>query len=66
MGDIVSHVTFTPDGKHALATKFNAHKVALLDVNGDEVTYTKLDLPNWAMALQRGGGPEREDCAQRR
>jgi DNA-binding beta-propeller fold protein YncE len=38
-------VTFTPDGKHALATKFNAHKVALLDVNGDKVTYTKLDLP---------------------
>jgi len=35
MGDIVSHVTFTPDGKHALAAKFNAHKVALLDVNGD-------------------------------
>jgi DNA-binding beta-propeller fold protein YncE len=45
MGDIVSHVTFTPDGKHALAAKFNAHKVALLDVNGDKVTYTKLDLP---------------------
>jgi DNA-binding beta-propeller fold protein YncE len=45
MGDIVSHVEFTPDGKHALATKFNAHKVSLLDVNGDKVTYAKLDLP---------------------
>ena len=45
MGDIVAHVTFTPDGKHALAAKFNNHKVALLDVNGDKVTYNKLDLP---------------------
>ena len=45
MGDIVSHVVFTPDGKRALATKFNAHKVSLLDVNGDKVTYGKLDLP---------------------
>src|SRR5262249_57739611 len=24
---------------------FNAHKVSLLDINGDKVTYTKLDLP---------------------
>jgi DNA-binding beta-propeller fold protein YncE len=45
MDDIVTHVTFTPDGKRALATKFNANKVSLLDVNGDKVTYTKLDLP---------------------
>ena len=45
MGDVVSHVEFTPDGKRALATKFNAHKVSLLDINGDKVTYTKLDLP---------------------
>jgi DNA-binding beta-propeller fold protein YncE len=45
MGDEVSHVTFTPDGKRALATKFSAHKVALLDVAGDKVTYSKLDLP---------------------
>lgn len=43
--DVVSHVVFTPDGKRALASKFNAHKVALLDVNGDKVTYSKLDLP---------------------
>ena len=45
MGDVVSHVTFTPDGKRALATTFNAHKVSLLDVNGDKVIYNKLDLP---------------------
>jgi DNA-binding beta-propeller fold protein YncE len=41
MGDIVSAVAFTPDGKRVLATKFNAHKVALLDVDGDKVTYSK-------------------------
>src|SRR5262249_18174888 len=45
LGDILSHVEFTPDGKRALATKFNAHKVLLLNVDGDKVTYSKLDLP---------------------
>jgi DNA-binding beta-propeller fold protein YncE len=45
MGGIVSHAVFTPDGKHTLVTKFNDHKVSLLDVNGDKVTYSKLDLP---------------------
>ena len=45
LGGIVSHAVFTPDGKHALVTKFNDHKVSVLDVNGDKVTYSKLDLP---------------------
>ncbi len=46
MGDEVTSVVFTPDGKRALATKFSANKVALLDINGDKVTYNnKLDLP---------------------
>src|SRR2546423_1935724 len=45
MGGIVSHAVFTPDGKRALVVKFNDHKVSLLDVNGDKVTYSKLDLP---------------------
>jgi DNA-binding beta-propeller fold protein YncE len=44
MGDEVSQVVFTPDGRRALATKFAAHKVALLDVAGDKVTYGKLDV----------------------
>ena len=44
MGDEVSAVVFTPDGKHALATKNAANKVALLDVAGGKVTYTKRDL----------------------
>ena len=45
MGDIVTHVAFTPDGKRALATKFSAHKLSLLEVgeNG-KVTYNKIDL----------------------
>ena len=45
MGDSVAHVVFTPDGKRALAVKFPAHKVALLEVNGEKVTYTKYDMP---------------------
>jgi DNA-binding beta-propeller fold protein YncE len=45
MGEEVSHVVFTPDGKRALATKFPGNKVALLDVAGDKVTYAKQDLP---------------------
>src|SRR5712691_3188591 len=48
MGDEVSQVVFTPDGKRALATKFPAHKVALLEVDGDKVTYNKVD---WAAGL---------------
>jgi DNA-binding beta-propeller fold protein YncE len=44
MGDEVSQVVFTPDGKRALATKFAAHKVALLEVDGAKVTYTKTDI----------------------
>ena len=45
MGDSVAHATFMPDGKRAMAVKFPAHKVSLLDVAGDKVTYEKLDLP---------------------
>ncbi len=45
MGDSVAHVVFTPDGKRALAVKFPAHKVALLEVEGQKVTYTKYDMP---------------------
>lgn len=45
MGDSVAHAAFTPDGKRALAVKFSAHKVSLLEVAGDKVTYGKLDLP---------------------
>lgn len=43
--DQVSTVAITPDGKHALAVKSNANKVALLSIDGQKVTYDKRDLP---------------------
>src|SRR5262249_24241592 len=45
MGESVSQVIFTHDGKRALATKFPGHKLSILDVDGDKVTPTKIDLP---------------------
>jgi len=45
MGDSVAHVVFTPDGKRALAVKFPNHKVAVLNVEGQKVTYEKYDMP---------------------
>ena len=44
----VSHVVFTPDGKRALALKSPDNKVALLDIDGDKVSYNKLDIPTYA------------------
>jgi DNA-binding beta-propeller fold protein YncE len=44
MSDEISQVVFTPDGKRALATKFAAHKVAVLEVSGDKVTDAKTDV----------------------
>lgn len=44
MGDAVSAVTFTPDGKHALAAKVNVSKIAWLDIDGTKVTYNKYDM----------------------
>ena len=38
---------FTPDGKHALAVKSPDNHVAMLDVDGDKVTYNKLELPTY-------------------
>jgi DNA-binding beta-propeller fold protein YncE len=45
IGEQVAAVVFTPDGKRALAVKFPGHKVALLEVTGQKVTYNKQDLP---------------------
>lgn len=45
MEDQVTDVAFTPDGTRALATKFAAHKVALLVVDGQKVTNLGYDLP---------------------
>jgi DNA-binding beta-propeller fold protein YncE len=47
IGPGVSHVVFTPDGKHALALKSPDNKVAVLDVVGDKVSYNKLDIPTY-------------------
>jgi DNA-binding beta-propeller fold protein YncE len=44
----VSHVVFTADGKHALALKSPDNKVAILDVDGDKVSYSKVDIPTYA------------------
>jgi DNA-binding beta-propeller fold protein YncE len=43
--DQVSAVAITPDGKHAIAVKSNANKVALLSIDGQKVSYDKRDLP---------------------
>jgi len=40
----VSSVTIAPDGKRALVSKFAAHKVALLNIDGGKVTYSKYDM----------------------
>ena len=39
-----SAVAITPDGKRALVAKFFAHKVGLLTIDGQKVTYTKYDM----------------------
>lgn len=40
----VSAVAITPDGKHALVAKFASHKIALLDIDGQKVTYGRYDM----------------------
>jgi DNA-binding beta-propeller fold protein YncE len=60
MGDSVSAVVFTPDGKRAFAAKFPAHKVAPLGVDGEKVTYEKKDIPAglwpYNLGVAAGGG----------
>jgi len=68
MGEQVAAVAFTPDGKRALAVKFPGHKVALLEVDGQKVTYTKYDMmvglwpynigvtPNGKLAISANNG----------
>jgi DNA-binding beta-propeller fold protein YncE len=41
VGSEVSHVAFTPDGRHALVTRYGDHMVNVLQIDGDRVT--KLD-----------------------
>jgi DNA-binding beta-propeller fold protein YncE len=44
VGDPVVHVTFTPDGRRALAAKFLHHRVAVLEIANDKLTYAKPDM----------------------
>ena len=39
-----SHVAFTPDGKMALVTRDNDHKISVLSIDGTKVEYTKRDI----------------------
>jgi DNA-binding beta-propeller fold protein YncE len=39
-----SHATFTPDGKMALVTRDNDHKISVLKIDGTNVEYTKRDI----------------------
>ena len=61
-------MTITRDGKRALAWKFPAHKVTLLEIDGRKVTYNKYDMnvglwpynvvvtPNGKLALVNNNG----------
>jgi DNA-binding beta-propeller fold protein YncE len=60
IGDAVTSVAIAPDGKRALATKFTAHKVAMLSIATDgNVTYDRQDLPvglfPWAVTIAPDG-----------
>ena len=39
-----SHVVFAADGKSALVTRDNDHKIAVLSIDGNKVEYTKRDM----------------------
>jgi DNA-binding beta-propeller fold protein YncE len=43
-------VAITPDGKRALVAKTGANRVALLDIDGQRVSYAKVDGKNYDMA----------------
>src|SRR5947207_2572527 len=45
MGEMVAAVAIAPDGRRAFAVKFPGHKVAMLEISGQKVTYTKYDMP---------------------
>jgi 6-phosphogluconolactonase (cycloisomerase 2 family) len=45
-----SAVAITPDGKHALVVKSGANRVALLNIDGEKVSYAQVDGKNYDMA----------------
>jgi DNA-binding beta-propeller fold protein YncE len=48
-GDALA-VAITPDGKRALVVKSGANRVAVLDIEGQKVSYAKVDGKNYDMA----------------
>ncbi len=40
----VSHVAFTPDGRHALVTRYGDHSVNVLRIDGERVTKTEREI----------------------
>ncbi len=44
-GDEAAAVAITPDSRHALVARYKAHKLAVLDIDGESVTYNNQDLP---------------------
>ncbi len=44
-GDEAAAVAITPDSQHALVARYKARKLAVLDIDGETVTYNKQDLP---------------------
>src|SRR5207253_460556 len=53
-----TNLAITPDHKLALAAKFPNHKIALLEINGDKVTYNKQDLPTGLWPYNLGFTPD--------
>jgi len=45
MDEVVTSVAFTPDGKRALVCEFAAHKVVVLEIEGDRVRRTGQEMP---------------------
>jgi hypothetical protein len=69
MGDVVNAVAITPDGRHALATKLLAHKVAQLSISPEgKLTDDKQDLPVGALPLEHRdhAGRQARACEQLR
>src|ERR1700730_3306428 len=47
---IASALAITPDGKRALVVKSGANRVAVLDIDGQKISYAKVDGKNYDMA----------------
>lgn len=48
LGDSISHVAFTPDGRRALAVHHDTAKLSVLDIVGDKVSFNGVQVPTTA------------------